>query len=133
MDLARIELAPLQCECSVIPLYYRPANWRTCGHEYFLAVARKFLGPGSPFFLLKKYGSAFHKIGKYQTVDIFQFCGPERIRTADLLIANEALYQLSYGPGTSILSDFNHNANRLPDKPVCEILPISKTNKQFLL
>ena len=25
-------------------------------------------------------------------------CGPERIRTADLLIANEALYQLSYGP-----------------------------------
>ena len=25
-------------------------------------------------------------------------CGPERIRTADLFIANEALYQLSYGP-----------------------------------
>ena len=25
-------------------------------------------------------------------------CGPKRIRTADLLIANEALYQLSYGP-----------------------------------
>ena len=27
-------------------------------------------------------------------------CGPKRIRTADLLIANEALYQLSYGPLT---------------------------------
>ncbi len=26
------------------------------------------------------------------------FGGPERIRTADLFIANEALYQLSYGP-----------------------------------
>ncbi len=25
-------------------------------------------------------------------------CGPDRIRTGDLLIANEALYQLSYGP-----------------------------------
>jgi hypothetical protein len=30
--------------------------------------------------------------------DLFRNCGPERIRTADLLIANEALYQLSYGP-----------------------------------
>jgi hypothetical protein len=24
VDLARIELAPLQCECSVLPLNYRP-------------------------------------------------------------------------------------------------------------
>ena len=29
------------------------------------------------------------------------FGGPDRIRTGDLLIANEALYQLSYGPKTS--------------------------------
>ena len=29
----------------------------------------------------------------------FQHSGPERIRTADLYIANVALYQLSYGPG----------------------------------
>ena len=28
------------------------------------------------------------------------FGGPDRIRTGDLLIANEALYQLSYGPVT---------------------------------
>lgn len=28
----------------------------------------------------------------------FVFCGPERIRTPRLLSANEALYQMSYGP-----------------------------------
>ncbi len=36
-------------------------------------------------------------------------CGPEEIRTPDLLIANEALYQLSYGPALvlySILSTY---------------------------
>ena len=26
------------------------------------------------------------------------FCGPEEIRTLDLIIANDALYQLSYRP-----------------------------------
>ena len=26
VDLARIELASLQCECSVLPLYHRPIN-----------------------------------------------------------------------------------------------------------
>lgn len=34
------------------------------------------------------------------------FCGPDRIRTGDLLIANEALYQLSYGPVRNILLYF---------------------------
>ncbi len=34
-----------------------------------------------------------------QTLPFFsQKCGPERDRTAGLLIANEALYQLSYRP-----------------------------------
>lgn len=28
MDLARIGLAPLQCECSVVPLDYRPIIWK---------------------------------------------------------------------------------------------------------
>ena len=36
-------------------------------------------------------------------------CGPERIRTADLLDANEALYQLSYGPARNGLFDTKFN------------------------
>ena len=34
----------------------------------------------------------------YQTLIFSHLGGPDRIRTGDLLIANEALYQLSYGP-----------------------------------
>ena len=34
------------------------------------------------------------------------FGGPKRIRTADPLIANEVLYQLSYGPVARILQHF---------------------------
>ena len=30
------------------------------------------------------------------------FGGPDRIRTDDLLVANEALYQLSYGPAITL-------------------------------
>ena len=42
-------------------------------------------------------GSAGSKSELFDTMTT-NFGGPERIRTADLLIANEALYQLSYGP-----------------------------------
>ena len=35
-------------------------------------------------------------------------CGPERIRTADLLSANEALYQLSYGPKFLVVKSRHH-------------------------
>lgn len=36
----------------------------------------------------------------------FSSGGPDRIRTGDLLIANEALYQLSYGPALTTLLSF---------------------------
>ena len=35
-----------------------------------------------------------------------KFGGPDRDRTGCLLIANEALYQVSYGPLSSILAHF---------------------------
>ena len=36
VDLARIELAPLQCECSIVPLDYRPERERKYGmYVYF--------------------------------------------------------------------------------------------------
>ena len=38
-------------------------------------------------------------------------CGPERTRTACLLIANEALYQMSYGPRWLNLTLLRHNFN----------------------
>ncbi len=56
--------------------------------------------PASRFALLSK-----HRCGIHQTKNdwcrpvIFAFGGPERTRTAYLLIANEAFYRVNYGPG----------------------------------
>ena len=36
--------------------------------------------------------------GHALSVSFLDICGPERIRTADFLIANEAFYQLNYRP-----------------------------------
>jgi hypothetical protein len=38
----------------------------------------------------------------YEVVKEQKFCGPERARTADLLLAKQALYQLSYRPERGI-------------------------------
>ncbi len=42
-----------------------------------------------------RHRSAFHKLKIPSSGNFCNVCGPYRIRTDDLLIANEALYQLS--------------------------------------
>ena len=39
-----------------------------------------------------------YKNGHTNKMAVFVYSGPDWIRTSDLLIANEMLYQLSYGP-----------------------------------
>jgi hypothetical protein len=41
-----------------------------------------------------------YEVVKDQKIVGLKFCGPERSRTADLLLAKQALYQLSYRPET---------------------------------
>ncbi len=57
-----------------------------------------FRYPASRFGLLAKHRSGLHKSTKSRADGTLCFCGPSRFRTGYLLIANEALYQLSYGP-----------------------------------
>ena len=44
------------------------------------------------------FGNSFTKKPLNHPIERFFVCGPDWIRTSDLLIANEMLYQLSYGP-----------------------------------
>lgn len=54
-------------------------------------------------------------------------CGPDRIRTGDLIIANDALYQLSYGPETRELSSNNKKCARGIKKPrLCGVIQDSQ-------
>jgi hypothetical protein len=61
----------------------------------FFSPVRKTLDPGSRPRVLAWQRSAFHLSKKSPAGEIFGIGGPYRIRTGDLLIANEALYQLS--------------------------------------
>ncbi len=62
----------------------------------FLVVARKFSRPRLDIsYCYTKYTCVFHTLKNLQQWRFFLFSGPYRIRTGDLLIANEALYQLS--------------------------------------
>ena len=74
VDLPRIELGTVQCECTGIPLTYKPE-----------IVTGK---------LLLFFWKLINKLTKY-----LLGCGLDRIRTGDLFYAIEALYQLSYEPG----------------------------------
>src|SRR3989304_10209628 len=67
-----------------------------CGHEYFLAVARKFLDPGSRFCMLAKHHSASPTLEISRRGNFFNACAPRGNRTPDLLLKREQLYQLSY-------------------------------------
>lgn len=48
----------------------------------------------------QKHRCAFHRLKIASSCDFFYVCGPERTRTACLVNANDALYQMSYGPLT---------------------------------
>src|SRR5262249_12838928 len=72
----RVELVFLQCDCSVFPLDDGPM---ACSH--FLLRAQV---PPS---------GRNHRRGVVSGI-----CGPDRNRTGDLLLARQALSQLSYGP-----------------------------------
>ncbi len=50
------------------------------------------------FFGLKTFVRAYAEFNRINRFFQRNFFGPERGRTADLLVANEALYQLSYRP-----------------------------------
>ena len=66
--------------------------------EYFLAFVQ----------FVHIWPSIYHKSHRSVDFSVFTFqsangvfpCGPERARTAYLLIANEMFYQLNYGPGS---------------------------------
>ena len=104
MDLARIELAPAQCECAVIPLYYRPlwthgesnpgllrateACYRyTMGPFYFLTA----LFPSEPLFLY--YGSSPVKSNPvaFGPDELMALCAPCRDRACALYDVNVTL------------------------------------------
>ena len=48
--------------------------------------------------VLWRHRSVFHSAENPAQAGFSVVCGPDRFRTGYLLIANEALYQLSYGP-----------------------------------
>ena len=50
------------------------------------------------------------------------FCGPDRIRTGDLIIANDALYQLSYGPETQMSSNNKKSARGIKKPRLCGVI-----------
>lgn len=78
-------------------------NGQKSGHEYFLAVARKFLDPASQFRLLAKHCSGIPNARNPAYAGLRVCCGPKGIRIPDLVNANDALYQLSYGPVERII------------------------------
>ena len=64
----------------------------------------------------------------YQAREKKRSCGPDRIRTGDLLVANEALYQLSYGPIMWAWMESNHR----PPLYQSGVLPLNYTPKFFM-
>src|SRR3989344_3999391 len=79
-------------------LWLEPASWRKNS-----AHRRRRCSLPNPEFIgengRNSVGGALRRplLSSFET-DWFRFGGPDWIRTSDLLIANEALYQLSYGP-----------------------------------
>ncbi len=63
--------------------------------------------PASRFGLLPEHRCAFHISKKSRAGGFSCLCGPKEIRTPDPLIANEVLYQLSYGPNRTIVASFS--------------------------
>ena len=58
--------------------------------------SKNFHDPDSVIFSTEKIYLRLPQLEKTcRRADLFRCCGPYRIRTDDLLIANEALYQLS--------------------------------------
>ncbi len=58
-------------------------------------------------------------------------CGPDRIRTGDLLVANEALYQLSYGPLNEKILWAHQGLNLGPLSYQDSVLPLNYVPNQY--
>jgi hypothetical protein len=67
-----------------------------CGKDKIFYEEVNFYFVVTSIFLLKNLATpAWHRRAYAFHKNVPRFCGPYRIRTDDLLIANEALYQLS--------------------------------------
>jgi len=76
---------------------YKPLNGATRCVEYRVQ-GHYDPGGASPFFGEAIKTKCKNAAGEEQTFALQRFGGARRIRTDDILLAKQALYQLSYGP-----------------------------------
>ena len=87
---------PRRPPLAVLPLQNIAAvSTNVCGHKSTLSVDKVARDPGSVFCQCKIYLCLPHKHKNRLKAVICVLCGPYRDRTGHLLIANEALYQMS--------------------------------------
>ena len=72
--------------------------------QYLLCIARVHVSSSSYTAIhhVMRAGVSWYSTSQCQCTSFFFFCGPKRDRTDDLLNANQALSQLSYGPILSL-------------------------------
>ena len=90
----------------------RHLPWRVVV-DFFPQSAQKYRQPFRVRYGAKQLAPRVHII-KTAPKGMFLLCGPERTRTAYLVNANDALYQMSYGPFCCevILPDFISSGNQ---------------------